>query len=425
MRTSIAIFVTLLAIYLANGRAHPEVDCLAAPYEAWSLARHGSLDLRDYPRFGFLLGYHVLECPDGTWASRRPPGTALTALPVIAPLALLRDAPPRETSMDQLGKVAAAMMVAAAGVLFFLTCRGVAPAGAWPALILFGLGTCLWSVASQALWMHGPATLWLCVALYLQTHPCAERRVVSAGAGFALALAVLARPTAALFGAATGVALLVQKRWLAAACLALGAAVPLGFLCVLNMIRFGSPLMGGYAVDNWQETPPLWLGLGGLLVAPSRGMLVYSPALLLIPLGMRMLGRGEQLHSHVRGLLIAWLAAAGATVLFYARWYEWRGGWCYGPRFLCETMPILCLFFALAYAGLRAAWQRCSAWGLVALSVAVHFVGVFGYSGYQEWQRRHALADQGRCLFALHDTQIEAHFRAVVGNLAGSLKPTP
>src|SRR5262249_4299497 len=108
MRTNVAIFFSLLAIYLANGRAHPEVDCLAAPYEAWSLATRGSLDWREYPRFIYLLGYHVLECPDGTWASRRPPGTALTALPVIAPLALLRDAPPRETSMDQLGKVAAA-----------------------------------------------------------------------------------------------------------------------------------------------------------------------------------------------------------------------------------------------------------------------------------------------------------------------------
>jgi hypothetical protein len=138
-----------------------------------------------------------------------------------------------------------------------------------------------------------------------------------------------------------------------------------------------------------------------------------------------MLGRSDGPVFQVRGLLIAWLIAAGATVLFYARWYEWRGGWCYGPRFLCETLPILCLVFALAYADLRAGWQRWTAWGLIALSVAVHFVGVFGYSGYQEWQRRHALADQGRCLFALHDTQIEAHFRAVVGNLAGTAGPKP
>jgi hypothetical protein len=425
MRTNVAIFVSLLSIYLANGRAHPEVDCLAAPYEAWSLAKRGSFDLRDYPRFGFLLGYHVLECPDGTWASRRPPGTALTALPVIAPLALLCDSPPRETSMDQLGKVAAAMMVAAAGVFFFLVCRRFAPEGAWPAFVLFSLGTCLWSVASQALWMHAPATLWLCVALYLLTHPSAERPVVSGAGGMALALAVLSRPTTGLFGVATGIVLLVQKRWLAAGWLALGAAVPLGFLCVLNTIRFGSALMGGYAIDNWQETPPLWLGLGGLLVAPSRGLFVYSPAFLLIPLGMRMIRGSDSPAFHVRGLLIAWLVAAGATVLFYACWYEWRGGWCYGPRFLCETMPILCMLFALAYSTLRAAWQRWAAWGLIALSVAVHFVGVFGYSGYQEWQRRHALADQGRCLFALHDTQIEAHFRAVVGNLTGTARPKP
>ncbi len=124
----------------------------------------------------------------------------------------------------------------------------------------------------------------------------------------------------------------------------------------------------------------------------------------------------------VRAMLLVWLVAAGLTLWFFARWHDWRGGWCYGPRFLCETMPIVCLLFAFAYEVIRASWQRWFAVGLVALSVAVHAVGIFGYSGYEDWQKRHALPDQGRCLFALQDTQIEAHARAVIAKLTRTRK---
>jgi hypothetical protein len=143
--------------------------------------------------------------------------------------------------------------------------------------------------------------------------------------------------------------------------------------------------------------------------------LVYSPALLLtIPVIIGLVRRQESSPANVRGMLAGWLVATGLTVLFYARWYDWRGGFCYGPRFLCETMPLLCMVFALAYQRLQSAAVRFAANGLIALSVAVHVVGVFGYSGYVEWQLRHNLPDQGRCLFELRDTQIEAHAREVI-----------
>src|SRR4029453_11634424 len=92
-----------------------------------------------------------------------------------------------------------------------------------------------------------------------------------------------------------------------------------------NGSHFGHVTLGGYAADNWHETPPWWLGLGGLLGAPSRGLLIYSPALLLAPLGLGALRR----LSNCRLMLLAWTAAGLGTVIFYARWHDWRGGWCY------------------------------------------------------------------------------------------------
>jgi hypothetical protein len=170
-RTAAAVFLSCLVVYLANGRAHAEVDCVAAPYCAWSLIRHGSLDLRYYPDLGSHVGTSVRELPDGTRFSIRPPGSALAAVPVIAPLAMFRDQPVRASAMLQLGKLAAAICVAVSAAVFWLLCRNLAPPAAYPATILFALGTSLWSVASQALWMHGPATLWLSVALYFLCGP--------------------------------------------------------------------------------------------------------------------------------------------------------------------------------------------------------------------------------------------------------------
>ena len=101
------------------------------------------------------------------------------------------------------------------------------------------------------------------------------------------------------------------------------------------------------------------------------------------------------------------------------------GGWCYGPRFLCETMPVLCLLFAVAYSRLRVGWQQRTAAGLVAASVAIHLVGMLGYGAHPAWNLRHELPDQGRCLFSFQDTQIEAHTRAVLGKVARFIRGGP
>ncbi|QJW99717.1 glycosyltransferase family 39 protein [Frigoriglobus tundricola] len=420
----VALFVAVLGAAFANGRPHPEVDCVAAPYTAWSLARAGTFDVGRYPELSPYDQYHVLQVSAGVRVSIRPPGNALTALPFVAPLAAVRERPPSSLAMLQLGKLVGAACVAVAACLFHIVCRRVAPSAAWPATVLFAFGTCLFSVASQALWTHGPAVLWLCTALYLRTGDRPDGAARAIATGLALGLAVLARPTAAFFAAATVAALLLDRRWRASAWITLGGVLPALLLAYYNWHFFGNLTVGGYAADNWTEAPPLWVGLGGLLVAPSRGVFIYSPALILALYGaVRLYRRAEdEPVESVRALLGAWLAAAVASLIFYARWHDWRGGWCFGPRFLCEAMPVACLLFALAYEALRTHTARALACALVASSVAVHVVGVFGHGGHVAWHERHEREDQGRCLFEIEDTQLEAHARSVLRELAKKMR---
>lgn len=420
VRDAAGVFLLCLAVYLVNGRPQPEVDCVAAPYVAWSLVRHGSLDLTSCDD---LTQHHPSELhatPDGRLVSFRPIGSALAAVPFVAPCAAASATPPRTSVMLQLGKLTAATWVAASAVLFFFLCRRLVPRAAALATVLYAFGTCLWSVASQSLWMHGPATFWVCAALLLLLPPegtlLGFRR--AAFAGLCLGLAVLTRPSSAFFPLATGVLWLLQRRGRLLVALGVGGLGPLALHLALNASLYGSPFLGGYLREGWDTQPPIWLSLGGLLIAPSRGLFVYSPALLLAPLGLVAVWRDEGR----KPLLADWAGAAVMTALFYARWSEWRGGWCFGPRFFCEALPILCLLFALGYEMLSGRWWPRAATLLVALSVAVHLVGVFGHRGYVAWQQRHELADGGRSLFALHDTQIEAHARALLDKASHALR---
>ena len=248
-----------------------------------------------------------------------PRAVRIAAIPFIAPVALTKPQPPSEEDMYQIGKLAAATCVSAAAMFLLLVLERLAPKAAWPATILFAFGTPLYSTASQALWMHGPAVFWLCAALYLLTRPGNCRLELRVLSGFALGMATLTRPAAAFFVIATVATLLLQRRWRGVCGLAIGGGVPAVLLFHYNMTHFGHPLLGGYEDDNWATTPPLWVGLSGLLIAPSRGLFVYAPALLLALPGIKALSESvEPPRLGARALLFAWLAAATATLLFYA-----------------------------------------------------------------------------------------------------------
>src|SRR5258708_40269766 len=142
-RAVAAAFLGWPFVCVGDARPHPEVDCSAAPYMAWSIVRHGSLDLRYYPDMKQYLGNVVRPMPDGSWLSMRSPGSALAAVPFVLPLALFRESPPSAQSMHQLGKLSAAVSIAWAAALFFVVCLRLSPPAPWPATGVLALGTCL------------------------------------------------------------------------------------------------------------------------------------------------------------------------------------------------------------------------------------------------------------------------------------------
>lgn len=409
------VFVVCLAVYDLNGKSLPEVDVVAPPYAAWSIVRHGSPDLSRYPVLDYLRpGGVIREARRGQWLGLHQLGNALAMTPFVAPFALAREEPLPPRQMIDLGKLAASCFVAGAVAILFLLLDRVAPAARWPATLLFAFGTTAWSVASQAFWSHAPALFWVASAMLFLLAPSGRRAWASGAAGFAFGMAVLTRSTTFLLPVAVAPALLAQARWKEIAAATLGGSLPVAVLLWSNLHYFGDPLLGAYPATHLRIVDPLW-GTLGLLIAPSRGLFFYSPALIAAPAGVWMLRRRSDLGRD-RALVPALFAGALLTVTLYGATHWW-GGWCYGPRYLTETMPIWALLFGIAYSGLPSRWYRGVAWALVGVSVFVHLAGVFGRSAYADWNRRNASDARPQYTFSLADTQIEAHARALLGEI--------
>src|SRR5438876_148981 len=133
----------------------------------------------------------------------------------------------------------------AAWLLYFFCVAGYVPRG--EALVLasgYAFGTLAFPVASQGLWGHGPAMLFLSLAAWLWLRY--PGRVASLGA--ALGMAVACRPAAAAAVAAFGVAVALRMPRRLGRLLAAPAALAAALLAY-NLSTFGTPV-GGYARIN-------------------------------------------------------------------------------------------------------------------------------------------------------------------------------
>jgi hypothetical protein len=105
-------------------------------------------------------------------------------------------------------------------------------------------------------------------------------------------------------------------------------------ILVLNQWRYGKLIHNTYASEGW--TGDFWQGIYGLLFSPGRGIIFYSPLVLLGVPGLWMLWqKGLKSESGlIMGLILI-------QVMTYAFWWTWDGGWVWGPRFLVSTQPFL------------------------------------------------------------------------------------
>jgi hypothetical protein len=288
-----------------------------------------------------------------------PPGQALLCAPWYAVgqyvLARLPGVPAEDA--DLVVAFAACLSSATFSALtvafFFLLLMGIgigAPAGLFAAALL-GVGTPIFAYSGWLFSEPISAAIFMGVAWLLfggGREPISLRRALVAG--LILGLATMVRPTDGLAIPVFAAAVLVREgkaalRSAFVLCVALcaAAAVGVGILLIHNAVLFGSPFQFGYPAAaegakrlNTFETP-LWKGLYGFLFSPGKSVFLFAPPVILALAGWRRLWKME------RGAATVAMALPLVYLFFYARYTQWEGGYCVGPRYLVPSIALLCL----------------------------------------------------------------------------------
>lgn len=225
---------------------------------------------------------------------------------------------------------------------------GSSPRGAYLAALSYGFGT-IAMVYVRSFYAEPLLTLLVAGSVYLALR-CDNRTAILAF------LSVLAKPTGILVGPILSAYLLAKRRPLWPTLLpTLGSAAGLLLYGAYNFYRFGNPLAFG---QQWTfSLSAIPVGLPGLLVSPARGLIWYSPCVLLAIVGFRKAPRLE-------GLLL--VAIFTSFLLLHSFWTVWTGGWSWGPRFLLPTLPGLMALTGL----LEGRWRKA----LVSLALLGLFI---------------------------------------------------
>lgn len=391
LRTALLLALLACLVYNLNFRTMGTGDSFPARFLPFAVLGEGSLHLDSVEKAtigGHPHPYWILESRHKRAASMYPIVAPLLVTPLYLPAVAYLNAKGwadwRLAFMGEIMEKLAASVVAAAavGVMFLALRRRLERRDALLLAAIFAFCTNTWVTSSQALWQHGPAELFVALALLLVTAP-EPRWYHYAGAGVACGLLAANRPPDVLFGAAIGIYVLATARWRSLPYIAGVAAVGLLALAY-NLWMFNVPT-GGYGIVL-MATPtffnqPIPVGMAGLLVSPGKGLLIFAPFFLFLLLYLKKSVR-ERLEG--RTALLTLLLAAGvvAQLALYAR-TDWRGGYSYGPRYLTDALPILVWMLAPVVAALEGVPRKLF---LAACLFAfwVQGVGAFVYQGTSE-----------------------------------------
>jgi hypothetical protein len=405
----IFLFLIFIFIYLINGREIGCGDSIPATYLPFSIIKEGNFDLDEFPflyekESPYYAKYrnYYLKHRKGHYISAYSPGSALLALPVYA-IPVIRGLSPQSNDVLLLAKLSATLVSALSAIFLFLSLRRLTKERAALFIsLVYALGTSTWSVSSQALWQHGSSQFFLSLTIYFLVRGL-ERRNYAGYAGLSLAFAFLCRPTNILIALPLVIYILQRYRdkFLKFILWALPGLI---FFLIYNYFYFGSPFQLGYGGETSFWTTPFGEGFLGILVSPSRGLLIYSPILIFSFVGMFLAWRKPSPKDSSSGLLLRYLSFGPILIiLLYSKWFMWWGGHSFGPRLLVDITPFLALFLYPVYEKIGK-FLKTLFIILLILSISFQATGAFLYNG--SWNTNPDIDTHKERLWSWKDCQL-------------------
>lgn len=389
------LFLLVFVVHAASPSAQV-TDSRLSVLTAYDLLHHGSLDLSGLPERATtefsVADYDVVRVNghDLPFFPYVPmallvPVVGLAEIVGVDPLGLqVND--PNETWKLEIP--AASLVVAATSVVMALIALTLAAGSlaqrrrtALLTALFFAFGTAAWSTASRSFWQHTPAMLFVALAVLQLTRGRQVPRSYALMGAF-VAIAFTMRPSVAALAGVLGLWLLLSDRRRFVT-FALGSASVLVPFAVINLVVYGGLLPPYFEPDRLgsEVTLSFFDALATHAVSPSRGVLVYTPLLLLIPVSLRLARRaGSDMtiyHLAAAVTVVHWIVVAS---------YGSTGGSSYGSRFFTEITPVLVLMLvplmSALVAGTLQQGLRIATVALFAISVAFAGTGATMRSGF-------------------------------------------
>jgi hypothetical protein len=376
---NIVLFLGSVIIYTSSSRLQSVGDTIPASIWLFNFLDNHSLTFNNLPKevLAAGLGHYFFKHSSGDWISIYPITTAIVTAPIYAIFYIYSKLAHYGATIDLLTpafesqrliyeKTSAAILASVSSVLLFSTLKmRFRPSIALVITIIFGFATTTWAISSQALWQHGVVNFTFLGGLYstLKAQACDAKNYGSSLvdrfkqflrrrswflflAGICCGLLLGARPTSSLYLLPIlGYALITQFRNIGFFFLGLLSYVPILWW---NLHYFGS-WMGGYAtMPGFNRLDSFWTAFPGILLSPSRGILVYSPILIFALPGCILLIKGLKRSQKilVDRLFLGLFFISICIVSSYFSVAAWWAGWSYGPRFLTDALPSFCLMIA-------------------------------------------------------------------------------
>jgi hypothetical protein len=358
-----AIFIVTLFIFLLSP-VQQIADSNYSMLVSESLLHHGSFALDQYTIPGFNSSLptqptadfkpYQLHLKQGHIHYYYPVGSSVLSVPYVAAMNLVGVSAVDEkgvfdyTGEKRVEASLAALLMAALAAVFFFTGRLLLPI-TWSVLIALGgvLGTQVFSTASRGLWSDTwgifllGVIVWMLLAHERGKHPLSPILLASL-----LAWTYFVRPTYWIPVVAVSVYLLISYPSLFKRYALTGGAWCVGFL-VYSWYQFGQVLPDYYRA-NQLTFEAFGVAFAANLVSPSRGLLIFVPALAFI---FYLLVRYRKELEHRRLIVLAVSIIIGHLIAV-AGVFPWWSGHSYGPRLTTGLVP---WFVLLSILGVKAA----------------------------------------------------------------------
>lgn len=357
LRTAVTVAALGLVAFWGTLQVPASSDATGHVQTAFSFVREGNADVDEYVDLRGPAGARRMTV-DGHEYSPHTIGNALIYSPVAIGLTAAATDASSPIATNVMPKILASLAVSASIALVFLAVRALVDVRTALFIALaYGLGSGAFAT-SQEYTEQATSLLLNSAAIFFVVGPRGPR---PAGAGIAMGLAAIVRPTNAFLGLAIFAQLFHERRG-AAIRYVLWCLPALAFQATVDSLVLGSPFrtLRGALPLAW----PLE-GALGLMISPSRGLLVYTPW---VGVGIAALlaswrGRADRPRRLLRYGSLAFVA----TWTLYSLYAEWWGGWSFGARYMTDLLPLYALGLADAW---RRGWLRSTV-ARAALSVAV------------------------------------------------------